>query len=414
MRLQAYQVFPDVPKSLSFLEKLSRNLWWSWNLDAIELFRRIDPRLWEMSGHNPILFSTLLSKDRLKSLAQDDSYLAHLERVKKNFTAHFDNPADQIESVYGPKDIIAYFSMEFGLHESMPIFAGGLGILSGDHLKAASDTAMPLVAVGLLFRRGYFHQFLDPSGWQQEEYPEADLYHLPIRRAKDAAGNLLQVSVPGPERPIQAVVWELQVGRVPLYLLDTNIPENPPGTREITDRLYAGEPKMRLAQEILLGIGGMRLLAAMGIEPSVCHMNEGHCAFAGLERLAQTMAVHNLDLQTALEIIPRSTVFTTHTPVAAGHDEFPADMLTPYLAAYKDLFGVKIEKILSANPETIGGLKVTELITIDGYQFRLEDGGWLLIRFSGTEPIIRVYCETMHSDKVQAILQDGLKIAGIE
>ncbi len=347
MRLQTYQVFPDTPKSLAFLETLSQNLWWSWNLDAIELFRRIDPRLWEVSGHNPILFSTLLSKERLASLGKDDSYLAHLERVKNNFTAHFDSPADAVEPPYDPKDIIAYFSMEFGLHESLPIFAGGLGMLSGDHLKAASDTAMPLVAVGLLYHRGYFHQFLDPSGWQQEEYPETDLYHLPIKRAKDADGNLLQISVPGPNGPMQAVVWRLYVGRVPLYLMDTNIPENPPEEREITSRLYAGEPKLRLAQEILLGIGGMRTLAAMGIEPSVCHMNEGHCAFAGLERLAQAMALHQIDLQTAFEIVPRSTVFTTHTPVAAGHDEFPADMVTPYLTPYTETLGVTIEEILS-------------------------------------------------------------------
>lgn len=347
MRLQAYQVFPNTPKPLSFLENLSQNLWWSWNLDAIELFRRIDPRLWEISGHNPILFSTLLSKDRLKNLATDDSYLAHLERVKKNFSAHFDNPTEPIKSSYNSKDVIAYFSMEFGLHESLPIFAGGLGMLSGDHLKAASDTAIPLVAVGLLYRRGYFHQFLDPSGRQQEEYPETDLYHLPIKRATNTEGNLFQVSVPGANGDMQADVWKLNVGRVPLYLLDTNIPENPREVREITSRLYAGEPKLRLAQEILLGIGGMRALAAMGIEPSVCHMNEGHCAFAGIERLAQTMAVHQIDLQTAFEIIPRSTIFTTHTPVAAGHDEFPTDMVTPYLKGYTEPFGIKLEEILS-------------------------------------------------------------------
>ena len=347
MRLQAYQVFPDTPKPLSFLEKLSQNLWWSWNLDAIELFRRIDPRLWEISGHNPILFSTLLDRNRLKSLAEDDSYLAHLQRVEKNFAAHFEDPTNLGVAGYNPTDTIAYFSMEFGLHESLPIFAGGLGMLSGDHLKASSDLAMPLVAVGLLYRRGYFHQFLDPSGWQQEEYPETDLYHLPIRRAKDANGNLLQISVHGPDGEMQALVWKLYVGRVTLYLMDTNIPENPPEVREITSRLYAGEPKLRLAQEILLGIGGMRTLAALGIEPSVCHMNEGHCAFAGLERLAQTMDVHQLDLQTAFEIVPRSTVFTTHTPVAAGHDEFPADMVAPYLAPYEEKFGVKTEEILS-------------------------------------------------------------------
>jgi starch phosphorylase len=213
--------------------------------------------------------------------------------------------------------------MEFGIHESVPLFAGGLGVLAGDHLKAASDLTLPLIGVGLLYRQGYFHQFLDQEGWQQEEYPVTDLFHLPVKRARDRSGNEINISIAGPDIEIRASVWEIMVGRIPLYLLDANLPENPPEIREITSRLYAGDPKTRLAQEVLLGIGGMRALEAMGIYPTVCHMNEGHCAFVTLERLAQTISSYNVNLETAKEIVSRTTVFTTHTPVAAGTMSFP-------------------------------------------------------------------------------------------
>ena len=345
--LQTFQVYPDIPKPLAFLETLSRNLWWSWNLDAIELFRRIDPKQWEASGHNPILFAASVGQERLESLATDESYLAHQERVKQVYEYLVQTQPVRTDTPDADSDVIAYFSMEFGSHESLPLFAGGLGILSGDHLKAASDTGLPLVGVGLLYRRGYFHQYLDPSGWQQEEYPETDLYHLPLKRSKDPAGRDIMVEIDGPQGPIRADVWQVAVGRIPLYLLNTNIPENLPEIREITSRLYAGEHKLRLSQEALLGIGGVRALTALGIEPAVYHMNEGHCAFAGLERVARTMAAHSLDLETALEIVPRSTVFTTHTPVAAGHDEFAVDLVNPYLKSYENTLGVGLEKILS-------------------------------------------------------------------
>ena len=319
--IQTFQVFPSVPKQLRFLETLSRNLWWCWHLDAIELFRRIDPVLWDESGRNPIKFSTLIPQDRLEKLADDESFLSHQERIRQLFELEVESPHDPSNSPLGNNDLVAYFSMEFGIHESLPLFAGGLGILAGDHLKAASDLGLPLVGVGLLYRCGYFHQYLDPNGWQQEEYPETDYYHLPLRIVKDPHGNEICVTVTGPDGDIHATVWKIMVGRIPLYLLDTSIPENNAEIRNITYRLYDGGQKMRLAQEALLGIGGMRALAALGVEPSVCHMNEGHSAFAGLERLAQIKSTKAVDFKTALEIIPRTTVFTTHTPVAAGHDE---------------------------------------------------------------------------------------------
>ncbi len=347
MRLiQTFQVFPDIPESISFLETLSRNLWWSWNQNAIELFRRINPKLWEASGRNPIVFATRIPQERFEELAHDDSYLAHLEKVRELYEGRILSPApDASPGTQG--DVVAYFSMEFGIHETLPLFAGGLGILAGDHLKAASGLKMPLVGVGLLYREGYFRQYLDKDGWQQETYPETDLYHLPLSKQKDADGNDLIVSLTGIGQDIHAQVWKIRVGRIPLILLDTNLPDNAPQVRDITARLYSGEQQTRLAQEVLLGIGGLRALAALGIHPTVCHLNEGHCAFVGLERLQQVMQRYHTSLETAREIVPRTTVFTTHTPVAAGHDEFPPAMVKPYLAPYQASFGMDADQLVA-------------------------------------------------------------------
>jgi starch phosphorylase len=344
--LQTYQVFPATPEPLKFLERLARNLWWCWHLDAIELFRRINPRLWSQSGRNPILFSTLIPQERLDDLANDESYLAHLERVRQKFEKEVWSQSQEMSPAF-KENLIAYFSMEFGMHESVPLFAGGLGVLAGDHLKAASDCKLPLVGVGLMYRKGYFHQFLNQDGRQQEEYPETDIFHLPVKRAVGPDGEKIQISIQGPDGDIHAMVWRVWVGKIPLFLLDTNIPENPPGIRDITDRLYAGEGKQRLAQEVLLGIGGMRALRALGLTPVVCHMNEGHSAFCSLERTCQIKTDLNIDLQTALEIVPRCTVFTTHTPVAAGHDEFPKDLVKPYVASLEACLGVNSDEIIS-------------------------------------------------------------------
>jgi starch phosphorylase len=336
-----------VPAPLSFLETLSRNLWWSWHQDALELFRRINPKLWEESERNPLIFLIRLPQSRLEELARDRSFLAHQQRVKERFENRVLFPVDHSDSAYGEKGVIAYFSMEFGIHESLPLFAGGLGVLAGDHLKAASDMAIPMVAIGILYRQGYFRQFLNQDGWQQEYYPETELFHLPLEAVRDVSGNPLRIKVPGPDGEFEAVVWKIMIGRIPLYLLDANLPENPYPVREITARLYAGDQKIRLAQESLLGIGGMRALEAIGIVPTVCHMNEGHCAFTSLERLAQTIERYDVDLKTALEIVPRATVFTTHTPVSAGHDEFPAYMVRPILRSLADRLRTNEQEILS-------------------------------------------------------------------
>ena len=344
---QTFQVFPNIPRNLQFLETLSRNMWWCWDKNAIELFRRMDPGLWVESGRNPIAFLSKISQNRFEKLAKDKGYLAHLKEVQEQFQIRVLDPADQNDPVFGPGDSVAYFSMEFGIHESLPLFAGGLGILAGDHLKAASNLNLPLTGVGLMYHHGYFSQYLNPDGWQQEAYPETDIYELPVERVLDDSGNELRISVAGPEGPIHAIVWKIMIGRIPLYLLDTNILENKPVCREITSKLYAGDQKVRLAQEVLLGIGGMRALAAMKINVKVLHMNEGHSAFASLERLAQTMADQKVDLKTALEIVPRTTVFTTHTPVAAGHDEFPAEHVRPYLKPLEKRLQTTEKEILS-------------------------------------------------------------------
>ncbi len=344
---KSYQVQPNIPQNLTFLETLSRNMWWCWTRNAVELFRRIDPRLWAECGRNPIPFLGRVPQARLEKLSKDTSYVGHLERVKGLFQARVNNADIALDLPFAPGEHIAYFSMEFGLHESLPLFAGGLGILAGDHLKASSNMDLPVVGVGLMYRQGYFRQFLNHEGWQQENYPETDFYSLPIQRMRDEGGNEVRVTIRGADGPIHAVVWRILIGRVPLFLLDTNILENSPEHREVTARLYAAESKIRLAQEVLLGVGGMRALQAMGIKPKVVHMNEGHSAFAGLERLAQFIEEKKIDLSVALQIIPRTTVFTTHTPVAAGHDEFPAEMVKPYLKPLAERIGATDQQLLS-------------------------------------------------------------------
>jgi glycogen phosphorylase len=344
---KTFQVSPKIPESLSFLEILSRNIWWCWRPTAIELFHRIDPKLWEKSRRNPLTFLSLVPQSRFEQLEKDDSYLSQLKEVKERFDIRVNSPLPQPDPIFKDNEVIAYLSMEFGLHESIPIFAGGLGILAGDHLKAASNMKLPLVGIGLLYDEGYFHQYLTQDGYQQEEYPQIDLYQLPLVRVRNASGNQYKITIDGPEGEIRASIWKIQVGRIPLYLLDTNLQENPPHIKEVTARLYGGGLRMRLAQEALLGIGGIKAMEILGLFPKVCHMNEGHSAFSSLERLAQVMEKNRLDLKTALQVIPRTTIFTTHTPVAAGHDEFPAEMVRPLLKGYTHRLGVTEEEILS-------------------------------------------------------------------
>ncbi|MDP2989706.1 MAG: alpha-glucan family phosphorylase, partial [Kiritimatiellota bacterium] len=345
--LQLFTIAPAVPEKLRFLEALARNLWWSWNADATELFRRINRELWKETKLNPVLFLSRVSQDQLTALAADESFMAHLGRVRQAFEKETLQPADTRSPVYAPNDCIAYFCAEFGVHESLPLFAGGLGALAGDHLKAASNMGLPLVAVGLLYRQGYFRQYLNNDGWQQETYPENEIHNLPLERVLKPDGNPLTVHIPAPGHTLHAAVWKVQVGRIPIILLDSNIPDNPPDWRDVTCQLYGGDQRTRLLQEILLGIGGLRALYEMGLEPQVCHMNEGHSAFISLERLARLMGNYGLDKKTAMEIIVRTNVFTTHTPVAAGHDEFHVDMLRPFFESLHESLHTTMDDLLS-------------------------------------------------------------------
>ena len=356
--LKTLRVFPNIPKKLSFLEKLSRNLWWTWDHQANELFRRISPGLWEESSQNPLRFATCLTQEQLEELAEDESFLAQMDMVQQRFQTRVLQHNTSPLPFLAEDEVIAYFSMEFGLHASIPLFAGGLGILAGDHLKAASSLDIPLIGVGLLFRRGYFRQFLDENGRQQETYPAIDLEQLPLNRARSRDGRDLEISLPGPFGRIRAAVWQMRVGRIRLLLLDTDLQDNPLEIRQITGNLYAGDQATRMAQEALLGIGGIRAIDALGLFPVVCHLNEGHSTFSSLERIALLMDKQHLDLTSALEIVPRTTVFTTHTPVAAGHDEFPPELLHPLLKPYQERFQVPEQELLAwgqppeAGPET--------------------------------------------------------------
>lgn len=341
--IRTFTVLPLLPERLHALHKLAYNLWWCWNHDAVALFRRIDPDLFESLDNSPVKLLGAVEQGRMEELQRDDGFLAHMDRVEEAFDAYMNGSTWYQETYRGAPSncCIAYFSAEFGIHESVPVYSGGLGVLAGDHLKSASDLGLPLCGVGLMYREGYFRQYLNVDGWQQERYPENDFYNLPlIPELKDGAPLLVDVPFPG--RKVWARLWRIQVGRVPLYLLDTNIPQNAPEDRTITARLYGGDHDMRVRQEIILGIGGVRALRALGRPPSVCHMNEGHSAFCGLERIRLMMEEKGLDFAAAREAVAAGAVFTTHTPVPAGNDVFAPQLIEHY---FHDLIHqLKIDK----------------------------------------------------------------------
>jgi glycogen phosphorylase len=345
--LHRYTVIPSLSEELSGLQKIAYNLWWTWEPEAMELFRRIDPDLWEKTGHNPVEVLGLLQQAALESLRTDEGFMAHLGRVDAKLKEYMTSRSWYDRNFRGDGALhAAYFSMEFGIHESLPIYSGGLGVLAGDHLKSASDLGLPLVGVGLLYRQGYFRQYLNIEGWQQEFYPENDFYNLPIRQERDSSGEPLTIEVQAAGRRVQAQIWKVQIGRVPLYLLDTNLEANAPEDREITAQLYGGNQDMRIRQEILLGIGGTRALRRLGIEPNVCHMNEGHAAFLALERVRILMEERGLSFREAREVVTAGNVFTTHTPVEAGIDHFPTELIDRYLGKLYRGLGLSKEEFL--------------------------------------------------------------------
>lgn len=344
-----YTVVPRLPERIQRLNEIADNLWWCWDPEAIELFLRIDRRkLWVAAHQNPKKMLGEVSQVRLEELAEDESFLAHFDRVVERLESYISGSrwAEKHPQVKEGFEV-AYFSAEYGIHESVSIYSGGLGVLAGDHLKAASDLGLPLVAIGLLYRNGYFRQYLNADGWQQEEYPRNDFHNMPIAQVRDAGGKPAVIEVEYPGRMIKANIWRCQVGRIPLLLLDADHEENNAEDRRLTGELYGGDRDMRIRQEILLGMGGVKALHALGHHPTCYHMNEGHAAFMTLERIKDLVVTEKLAFHEAIETIKAGSFFTTHTPVPAGNDMFDPQMVEHYFGKYCETVGITMEQLLA-------------------------------------------------------------------
>ena len=346
--IRVVKVVPSLPAPLERLRAVAYNLRWAWSHDAIELFRRLDSDLWERTNHNAVLMLGSIDQNALEAAAYDDGYLAHLDRIAGNLSAYLAGETSWFKRTHGREHhpVVAYFSAEFGITECLSIFAGGLGVLAGDHLKSASDLGVPLVGVGLLYQQGYFRQYLNAAGWQQEAYEDNDFHNLPVTLERRADGTPLTIEIAYPPRTAKAQIWRVEVGRVKLYLLDTNIEDNDRTDRIISDQLYGGDGDMRIRQEILLGIGGYRALEALGLQPTVYHMNEGHSAFLALERIRRLRETLGLSFAEARAAASSGLVFTTHTPVEAGHDYFPADRMARFFTDYAGRLGLPWREFL--------------------------------------------------------------------
>jgi len=362
----------DLPRRISQLGELAYNLWWTWNPHAQRLFNRVDNALWERLNHNPLRFLTSAGRFEINAAAQDPFYLELYDRVCTSFDEYLkttDTWAARTYKIRG-KQTIAYFSMEFGLHEILPIYSGGLGVLAGDHLKQASDLGLPLVGVGLMYAEGYFTQRISEDGWQDSINYPLNFDELPVLPVLDKDGKLLKITVNFPDRAVNACIWELRVGRVPLYLLDSDLDENTPNDRKLTTRLYWSDIDLRVAQEVLLGIGGVRALRTMGFEPGVWHMNEPHAAFLTLER-ARELIITGMSFDKAIAKTRKGNVFTTHTPVPAGNDEFPLWLIDKNLSNFWSELGLKRDQFvdLARHSEPWG-----ETFSMAILALRLSDG----------------------------------------
>ncbi len=347
-RLDTSQLlFTPIPERIERLQELAYNLWWSWHPEAQNLYRQIDPELWELVYHNPVKFLREVRQQRFAEASTNSAYLEQYDAVMNAFDAYMHTKDTWFNQHYphAQEQQIAYFSAEFGLHESLPIYSGGLGILSGDHVKEASDMDLPFVAVGFIYPQGYFRQRIDQSGWQFAEYHKMNFADVSATPALTPDGHEVVVDVELPGRTIYAKVYRIQVGRVPLFLMDTDIHPNNPQDRELSARLYGGDQEMRISQEIVLGIGGVRALRKLGIHPTAWHMNEGHSAFLVLE-LARELVAQGMSFKEAVEQIKPHTVFTTHTPVPAGNDAFPFPMMEKFFVKYWPQLGISREEFL--------------------------------------------------------------------
>ncbi|PSP15658.1 MAG: alpha-glucan phosphorylase [Cyanobacteria bacterium QS_8_64_29] len=355
--IRTFNVSPDLPPKLEPLRKLAYNLHWDWNVETKDLFRRLDRDLWEASDHNPVRMLGSIGQARLAEVATDEGFIAQMERALEQLERYLSE-----RSWYAKhrgrdgQECYAYFCAEYGLTKCLPLYSGGLGVLAGEHLKSASDLGLPLVAMGLLYQEGYFSQYLNADGWQQESYIVNDFSKLPLHLERQADGSELRIQVDYPGRAVQARIWRADVGTVPLYLLDTNIEPNTPYDHDITDRLYGGDLDMRIHQELMLGVGGIRALHALGYTPTSYHLNEGHSAFLTLERIRMLIQQSGLDFAAAKQVVQSSQMFTTHTPVSAGFDMFDPDQTMYYLGEYADIFGLSREEFLALGRENTGDL----------------------------------------------------------
>jgi phosphorylase/glycogen(starch) synthase len=330
-----------IPENLTGIERIARNLWWCWHYEGTELFEMINKDRWYELKFNPIALLESLSYRELQELSHNEDFVKHLELVESRFDNYMAKAAEK------PYEMVAYFSMEYGLHDTIKIFSGGLGMLAGDYLKEASDSNVNIVGIGLLYRYGYFIQTLSPSGDQIAVYSPQKFTHLPIIPVRDDHGNWLKITLALPGKTIFAKIWRVDIGRIPLYLLDTDIEENDEHYRSITHKLYGGDLENRIRQEFLLGIGGIRMLEVLGIKPDVYHSNEGHSAFIGLERLRKLVQNEKLTFVQALEVVRSSTLFTTHTPVPAGHDAFPEDLMRQYFSHFPDYLNIQWDQFMN-------------------------------------------------------------------
>lgn len=349
VNIKTFKVIPDVPEKLAGLYDIAYNIWLFWNPGAMKLFIRMDPDLWDKTRHNPVKMLGEVSQERLEELANDEGYVVQVARIRETLNSYVDKVTirdnKQPDRVKDPS--IAYFSLEYGLTEALPIYSGGLGVLAGDHIKSSSDIGLNLLGIGLLYQLGYFRQYLNQDGWQQDFYDINDFYNMPIKEALDSDGRPVETAVALPGRTLYLKAWKLTVGRVTIYLMDSNIDKNSEPDRKLTAQLYGGDREMRLQQEIILGIGGIKLLERLGISPDVVHMNEGHSSFAIFERSRLLMNKHGLSFDQAMEVTRKTGIFTTHTPVPAGNDEFLPDLIRKYFNGYADELGIGIDRFLA-------------------------------------------------------------------
>lgn len=352
MKIHSFNVQPNLPENIKFLEELANDMWFTWNWQAILLFVQVDAKLWTAAKRNPKWFLGCVPQKRLEELSKDENFVNNLNKVKEAYYSYKNNQHTWYHEHRHENGnlLTAYFSMEYGIGEGLPIYSGGLGMLAGDHMKSASDLGMPIIGVGLFYKQGYVQQVLNREGWQNEEYPDNDWAHMPVERVmKD--GKEITVDIPLGSETVKACIWRVPVGRTSLYLLDTNLQENTPAQRAITEKLYGGDRENRIRQEVVLGIGGVKALNAMGIHPTVYHINEGHSAFLLFQRIIDIMKEKNLSFAQAREIVWATSVFTTHTPVIAGNEHFDPALVRKYMDFYAREMGISWDEFLALGKE---------------------------------------------------------------